>query len=245
MADTIVAQADVQYAQNDFEGQIKLLEAGIQAHPENAELLWRLARALYQDAHQKPDDKVEQKALLEKAYDVAQQVITVNEDHWGGHKWSGIILGSLGDFKASKDKIASAFTVKSFFLRAEDLAPDDATIQHALGKWCFTVANISWLERQSASVLIATPPTSSYEEALEHLNKCHQLAANNPAFQGVVTLNCFLIAQCYEGLKKFPEAKEWYQKCINAGGTTKPEEDSIETAKQKLATVGQSTGWLW
>jgi len=100
------------------------------------------------------------------------------------------------------------------------------------------------MERQTASLLFATPPTSSYEEALGFLVKCNTLATTNPQFQGVVTQNCLLMGQCYEALKKIPEAKQWYEKCIASGGTTKGELESVELAKQKLATLGQS-GYFW
>ena len=42
----------------------------------------------------------------------------------------------------------------------------DATSMHLLGQWCYSVVSIPWYQRQVATVLFATPPTSSYEEVL-------------------------------------------------------------------------------
>lgn len=45
-------------------------------------------------------------------------------------------------------------------------AGGDQTLNHLLGRWCFAVASISWMERKLASAIFASPPESSYDEAL-------------------------------------------------------------------------------
>jgi len=40
-----------------------------------------------------------------------------------------------------------------------------------LGRWCYEIAKLSWWQRKAASVLVAEPPTSSIEEALENFLK--------------------------------------------------------------------------
>ena len=82
---------------------------------------------------------------------------------------------------------------KEHALRAIELAPLDATLQHILGRWCFGVANISFIEvgsekkkmapltfsfkRGIASALFASPPVSTFEEALVHFLKHEELMA--------------------------------------------------------------------
>ncbi len=44
----------------------------------------------------------------------------------------------------------------------------DQTLNHLYGRWCYAVAGISWLERKLAATFFATPPESSYEEALKY-----------------------------------------------------------------------------
>jgi len=242
MADSnAVTQADAAQAANNFTEVISILEKAVQSNSDNVEILWRLARAYYQ-LSQESDDKAKQKELLDKGLEYAKQAAKADENHYGGHKWCGIILGAIGDHTTTKEKISNAFTIKEFFLRAEKTAPADATVQHALGKWCFAVANVGWVERQAASLLFASPPTSTHEESLAYIVKCHELATKNPMFAGVMTQNCLLMAQNYEALKKMPEAKEWYQKCIDNGGPTKPEMDAVAVAKQKLPLLS-SGGW--
>lgn len=56
-------------------------------------------------------------------------------------------------------------------MKANELTPNDATTLHLLGRWCFSVANITWIERTAASALFSSPPSSSYEEALGYFLK--------------------------------------------------------------------------
>ena len=73
---------------------------------------------------------------------------------------------------------------QTHFEKAIALNPSDATSRHLLGLWCFTFADMAWCAalpashfqlsgacRYKASVaaaLFATPPTSTYAEALAH-----------------------------------------------------------------------------
>lgn len=59
--------------------------------------------------------------------------------------------------------------------KAVSLKPEDPTLHHLLGRWCFEVANLSWLERKAAGMLFADPPTATNEEAMEHLLKADKL----------------------------------------------------------------------
>ena len=61
-----------------------------------------------------------------------------------------------------KEKIANSFLIKEHALKALEYKADDASVMHMLGKWCYNVANIGWLERTAASALFASPPTSTY-----------------------------------------------------------------------------------
>jgi regulator of microtubule dynamics protein 3 len=65
---------------------------------------------------------------------------------------------------STKDKIESAYKVKEYALKALAVDPHDASTLHVLGRWCFSVANVSWIERRLAATLIATPPESTFQE---------------------------------------------------------------------------------
>jgi regulator of microtubule dynamics protein 3 len=68
----------------------------------------------------------------------------------------------LSEFLSSKEKIGNSYKIKEHALKAKELRPEDGSIDHLLGKWSYSMANISWLERTAASALFATPPTATY-----------------------------------------------------------------------------------
>lgn len=43
---------------------------------------------------------------------------------------------------STKEMIGNAFKIKEFFDSADNLSKDDPTVKHALGKWCYKIANI-------------------------------------------------------------------------------------------------------
>lgn len=49
--------------------------------------------------------------------------------------------------------------------------PTDGYAHYVLGRWCYQVASVGWLQRKAAAALFASPPESSYEQALEHFMK--------------------------------------------------------------------------
>ena len=58
--------------------------------------------------------------------------------------------------------------MKAHFEKAVELNPSDGMSHYCLGAWCFGLADLSWIMRNVAAAVFATPPSSTYEEALEH-----------------------------------------------------------------------------
>lgn len=49
---------------------------------------------------------------------------------------------------------------------------------YMLGVWCYEVTILPWYQRQIASKVFATPPTSSYEEALQFCERAEKVSPN-------------------------------------------------------------------
>lgn len=70
------------------------------------------------------------------------------------------------EFMSIKQKIASGFKIKEYcdkaysILREEKIngETEDATLEYLLGRWCFRIASISWIERKLASSLLTEVP---------------------------------------------------------------------------------------
>ena len=60
-----------------------------------------------------------------------------------------------------KEKILDGYEFKKHVDLAAQLAPNDPTIQHLLGRFCYEVAELSWWERKMAATLFAEPPNAT------------------------------------------------------------------------------------
>ena len=117
-------------------------------------------------------------------------------------------MAQLGSLLPQKEKIKSSFRVKEEAEIAAKLAPKDPTTQHFLGRWCFAVASIGWLERKAAALIFAKPPESTYEEALKFF-----LAAD--ALEDNFKRNAMWVGDTYKALGKKVEAVEWYKTAVD------------------------------
>jgi len=103
-------------------------------------------------------------------------------------------------------------------LKARELDPADATTSHLLGRWCYSVSNIGWMERKLASTLFASPPTSTFEEALTYFLEADKQQTN-------FLRNAVYIGDTYTQLKQYDKAREAYKRAA-----AMPYEGEVDTA---------------
>ncbi len=116
--------------------------------------------------------------------------------------------------------------IKRHASRACELNPEDSGTLHLLGRWCYSLASVTWIERKTASALFSTPPSSSYEEALQYFLKASEVRSladlvpfrrRPPPFQldDTFAKNHIFVGDCYVALKKLGQAKSWYKKALD------------------------------
>ena len=149
-------------------GALKLLQA-LPNLDSTAEAQWRVARAYSALGDNEARGSAEMKAQFELGLAAAKKAVELDAANPYGHKWIAVMLGQMSSLLGTKEKIEQSYTMREEAVRALEKLPTDATIQHLLGNWCIGVADLSWIERKAASAFFATPPESSYEEALGYL----------------------------------------------------------------------------
>ena len=195
----------------------------------NPEFLWRLARASRDLANLSSTDATSKKSLTYEAHEYAKRALAGGEENFACHKWYSITLSDLGDYEGTKQKIANAYEIQNHFKRAIELNPLDATCYHLLGRWCFTVADVPWYQRKIASAIFDTPPSSSYEEAVDYFERAERL---NPNFY---SMNQLMIAKCYLNLSKKAEAREWLEKLLKFDVKTEEDDLAVKQGKELLS----------
>lgn len=199
----LIKEADELHKTNKFEENYKLLSSIYEKGERDPQLLWRLGRANYDmaiNAAEKADNEKFTNAGLELVSEAKEKL----PDEFASHKWFGILLGQKGDFVATKEKIANAYIIRDSFKKAVELNAQDPTSYYCLAKWCWGVLQVGWMERQAASLLFGTPPTSTYEECEEYLMASHKLDDK----QIYVHL---LLGDVKYQTKKYSDAKIWYE----------------------------------
>lgn len=157
----------------------------------NDDILWRLARATRDVANMASTTSDDKKRLTYEALEYVKRALDLNGTNYACHKWYAICLSDVGDYEGVKQKISNAYVIKDHFEKAIALNPKDATSVHLLGLWCFTFADMPWYQTKIAAVVFATPPSSSYEEALEKFLQAEEI---NPGFY---SKNFLMIGKTY------------------------------------------------
>uniref|UniRef100_A0A8C4QYR2 Regulator of microtubule dynamics protein 1 n=1 Tax=Eptatretus burgeri TaxID=7764 RepID=A0A8C4QYR2_EPTBU len=174
--DEIIERADYLYGTSETEKLYKFLIE--YSDSTNDEVLWRLARASRDLAQLSGTPVEERRRLAYEALEFSKQALDGNPRNFACHKWYAICISDVGDFEGTKAKIANAYIIREHFQKAIELNTNDATSVHLMGLWCYTFAEMPWYQHRIASVLFATPPSSTFEEALQYFTRAEKVEPN-------------------------------------------------------------------
>ncbi|XP_059140347.1 regulator of microtubule dynamics protein 1-like [Physella acuta] len=179
--------------------------------PNNAELMWRFARAgflliteeMLADKANCDKSNSSYRDVMKRSHEAAARAIELNPKSGDSHKWMAIIVGSVTQYLPVQEQIKNAYVIKDHIDTAIKYKPDDALLYHMLGRWCYSVYMLTWVERKVASTLFATPPTAKIEEALQYFLKAEELSPLGSLD------NALYLAKTYIAMKNNEKAAEW------------------------------------
>nr|XP_056710401.1 regulator of microtubule dynamics protein 1 [Euleptes europaea] len=225
----ILDQADYLYGSGETEKLCHLLEQ--HKNSENAQLLWRLARASRDLAQLSQTPPEKKKALTYEALGYAKQALEKDPSCFAVHKWFAICISDVGDYEGIKTKIANAFVIKEHFQKAIELNPKDATSLHLMGIWCYTFAEMPWYQSKIAAVLFATPPSSNYDEALQYFQKAEDVEPN------FYSKNLLFLGKTYMKLNNRKMALLWLTKAKERVAHTEEDKQVQKEAQELLNSL--------
>ncbi|XP_076872740.1 regulator of microtubule dynamics protein 3 [Brachyhypopomus gauderio] len=185
-----------------------LLRENKPLYSDSVEFLWRLARA-YNDMCETVEDKEERRGYIDQGQDEAEAALQRSGLNAECHKWFAILTSQSSQYESMHGKLKSCHILKEHLDRALVFQNDDPLCFYLLGRWCFEVSNLTWMEKKAAAALYETPLTSTLNEALENFLKAEEL---NPGFSKTVRL---YIAKCHKELGNHSEARNWAQLALN------------------------------
>ncbi|NXF85098.1 RMD1 protein, partial [Eubucco bourcierii] len=225
----VIEQADYLYGSGETEKLYQLLVQ--HKNSDDAELLWRLARASRDLAQLSSTSAEEKRKLTYEAFEYAKKALEKNESNFAAHKWYGICLSDVGDFEGIKTKIGNAIIIKEHFQRAIELNPKDATTIHLIGIWCYSFADMPWYQRKIAATLFATPPTSTFQEALRYF---HMAEEADPNFY---SKNLLFLGKTYLKLNNKKLALLWLTKAKEYPAHTEEDKQVQKEALELLNSI--------
>lgn len=168
--------------------------------------MWREARALFKLAGTNKDKKDDS---IRDGYELIQKALELDDKNYACHKWMAVLLDAKSEMGGIKERVSQLENVKRHMQIAADLNPNDATNWHLLGNFAFGLADMSWIQRKVVTSFFATPPTGTYDEALQHFLKAEETTPN------FYSMNLLFIGKCYQALKDKEKAREYLTRAAN------------------------------
>lgn len=195
-------KADQLFDDNKFQDTFDLLKTLDQSNPE---VLWRQGRALFKVSGSESNSTKKAEEIRE-AFKMVADSLEKDEQNFSVHKWFAILLDAKSNLDGIKERVTQLENVKKHMERAIELNQDDPTSRYILGEFAFGLADLPWYQRKLVSTIFATPPSGTYEEALENFLKAESLEAD------FYSMNKLMIGKCYYQLKNNEKAKEYLVK---------------------------------
>jgi len=191
----------------DHNSAFQLLATYENEFSENVEFLWRMTKCHQLIGLDTADDKIKKDKFFQ-AVEYGRKAIQADDGNAEAHKWFAIALGSAGEYLGVSEKIRNGFVFKEHIDIAIRINPSDPLLHYLLGRFCYEVSLLSWIERKVATTLFTVIPSGSIEEALEHFKTAEKLRTT-PWKE-----NRVFLARCYIQQGNYKEAIQWIEEAI-------------------------------
>ncbi|NWI59122.1 RMD3 protein, partial [Calyptomena viridis] len=137
------------------------------AYAGQKEFLWRLARA-HSDMWELTEDMDERQSYASEGKKELELALQKWDQSAECHQWFAILCGQLSEQESIPKRIQAGYVFKEHIDKAMELKPEDPQLHYLLGRWCYQVAHLGWLEKKTMSALFEDPPTATVQDALQN-----------------------------------------------------------------------------
>ncbi|NXR52063.1 RMD3 protein, partial [Hippolais icterina] len=189
------------------------------AYAGQQEFLWRLARA-HSDMWELTEDADERRSYATEGKEELELALQKWDQSAECHQWFAILCGLVSEYESIPKRIQAGYVFKEHIDKAIALKPQDPQLYYLLGRWCYQVAHLGWLEKRTVSALFDAPPTATVEDALQNFLRVEELS---PGFSKAGRV---YIAKCYRDLGNTSAAVLWMDLASELPGNTKEDAES-------------------
>ncbi|XP_038032731.2 regulator of microtubule dynamics protein 2 isoform X1 [Anas platyrhynchos] len=229
---TLLRQVDSLHkgSEDDKKEGFRLLLEKDDKYENCVDFLWRVARA-YGDMFEMTADTEEKKKYVSDGKDKAEKAVQLDANSAESHQWFAIMCGYMSQFESVQNKIRNGYLFKEHLDKAIELKPQDPFLYYLNGRWCYSVAQLSWLEKKVAAALFGTPPTSTVEEALQNFLKAEEM------HPGYSKYNYVYLAKCYKDLGQKNNALKYCDSALSVLSVTNEDREAQKDLEALLLTL--------
>ncbi len=162
-----VERGDQEFARINYELAETIYESLLAASGDSPDVLWRLARVYVCMGDVSSEEK--KLALYRQAESYARRCILADSMRSEGHTWMAAALGNIAMSAGSQAKVDLCQLIKKELDRSISLNPADDIAFSILGSFYRALGNVTWVERQLASIFLGSLPDGGYKEAEQAL----------------------------------------------------------------------------
>ncbi|XP_068800379.1 regulator of microtubule dynamics protein 3 isoform X3 [Struthio camelus] len=173
----LLQQADQLHNGDDQEKRegFQLLLNNKLVYADQKDFLWRLARA-HSDMYEITEDIEEKKSYASDGKQEIEAALQKWDQCAECHQWYAILCGQLSEHESIQKRIQVGYVFKEHIDKAISLKPDDPKSYYLLGRWCYQVSHLGWLEKKTAAALFEAPPTATVQDALQNFLRVEELS---------------------------------------------------------------------
>ncbi|XP_053567877.1 regulator of microtubule dynamics protein 2 [Bombina bombina] len=217
-------------SESDNQEGFRLLRDREELYGNKVEFLWRLARA-YGDMFDMVNDAEEKKNYANDGKNIAEKAVQLDDLSSKSHQWYAIMCGYVSEFDSVQNKIKNGYLFKEHLDRAIELDPRDPLQYYLLGRWCYAVSQLSWIERKVAATLFGNPPAATIQEALQNFLKAEEM------HPGYSKYNYVFLAKCYKDLGQKVDALKYCDAASAIVSVTKEDKEAQKDLEALLASL--------
>ncbi|XP_062980334.1 regulator of microtubule dynamics protein 2 isoform X2 [Elgaria multicarinata webbii] len=196
----------------------------------NTAFLWRLARA-YGDMFMITTDAEEKKNYASEGKLVGENALNLDSSSAESHQWFAVMCGYMSQVESIQNKIRNGYLFKEHVDKAIALKPQDPFLYYLSGRWCYEVAQLSWMEKKIAAALFGTLPTSTVHEALQNFLKAEEI---HPRYS---KYNYVYLAKCYKDLGQMNNALKYCETALAILSVTKEDKEAEKDLQTLLPSL--------
>lgn len=169
----LIAEADSLFENEHYLAAYDLLSAYKNQH--NAEVQWRICRALYKVSRSDLYDKHTKHSMVLEAYNLIVEAYESGGKSADVCKWMAVLMDAKLKYENKFLKIEENLRVKEHLMDAFKLNPNDYTVLYMLGHWHFQLCTLSWFQKELVSYFYPTISKCSFEDALNFFIEADKL----------------------------------------------------------------------